>query len=183
MILQVDMKDIVVDDLKFVHIYNRYYNTVFSGAYNISNKIQDAEDITIEVFMRVIRILDQIDEAEIDTDRFKHLMMKISKNTALNYVKKAYRQRIYSEVFECNMATKATEDIVIESENYQQLMALIQELDEIYRDVFILRMVYQLKASETAAILNISEANVHTRLARARAMLQKRLKVRGIYGP
>jgi RNA polymerase sigma-70 factor (ECF subfamily) len=51
----------------------------------------------------------------------------------------------------------------------------IEQLPDIYQQVFLLRDVEELSISETAEALNISISSVKVRLHRARMMLQKQL--------
>ena len=53
--------------------------------------------------------------------------------------------------------------------------ATVEELPDIYRQVFLLRDVEELNSNETAKVLNLSIPIVKVRLHRARVMLQKRL--------
>lgn len=52
----------------------------------------------------------------------------------------------------------------------------LSELPEDYRMVFSLREMNGLSVSESAALLNISEANVKVRLNRAKFMLRKEVE-------
>ena len=54
-------------------------------------------------------------------------------------------------------------------------MLALNELDEKYRFVFILRDIEEMSITETAEALGITEANVKIRLLRARLMLRERL--------
>jgi RNA polymerase sigma-70 factor (ECF subfamily) len=54
----------------------------------------------------------------------------------------------------------------------------VEELDEPYRLVFVLREVQQLSTEETAESLQISEDNVKVRLHRAKAMLRETMLAR-----
>jgi RNA polymerase sigma-70 factor (ECF subfamily) len=51
----------------------------------------------------------------------------------------------------------------------------VEDLPDIYRQVFLLRDVEELNVNETATALNISAPAVKVRLHRARMMLQKQL--------
>ena len=53
--------------------------------------------------------------------------------------------------------------------------ATVEELPDIYRQVFLLRDVEELNSNQTAKVLNLSISIVKVRLHRARVMLQKRL--------
>ena len=52
----------------------------------------------------------------------------------------------------------------------------LQQVPSDYRMVFSLREINGLNVSETAEVLNISEANVKVRLNRAKAMLRKEVE-------
>ena len=60
-------------------------------------------------------------------------------------------------------------------ETVRLLEEALEELDDKYRLVFILRDIEELSTRQTAEILEISENNVRVRLIRARLMLRERL--------
>lgn len=64
------------------------------------------------------------------------------------------------------------------SQMKQILENAISSLPDAYRSVLVLRDVQEMGTSETAAVLDISEENVKTRLHRARTMLRKKLYLR-----
>jgi RNA polymerase sigma-70 factor (ECF subfamily) len=57
----------------------------------------------------------------------------------------------------------------------QLLQEAIEQLPDIYRQVFLLRDVQEMNINETAEALKISVPSVKVRLHRARMMLQKHL--------
>ncbi|QNI34730.1 sigma-70 family RNA polymerase sigma factor [Alloacidobacterium dinghuense] len=64
----------------------------------------------------------------------------------------------------------------VEREEVRNLIQLaVEQLPDIYRQVFLLRDVEELTISETAEALNVSIPSVKVRLHRARLMLQKQL--------
>jgi RNA polymerase sigma-70 factor (ECF subfamily) len=71
---------------------------------------------------------------------------------------------------------KQSPDDLIHSREINQLLATaLDTLDEKHRVVFLLRDVEGLSIQETAAALNLSEANVKVRLLRARLQLREQL--------
>lgn len=64
---------------------------------------------------------------------------------------------------------------VIEKDEYERIVQYIRELPDKYKNVCYLKYVSNLDENEIAQTLNISYANVATRLHRARKMLQKRI--------
>jgi RNA polymerase sigma-70 factor (ECF subfamily) len=57
----------------------------------------------------------------------------------------------------------------------------IENLPDIYRTVFVMRMVEEMSTADTAEVLNLSQDVVKTRLRRARALLRE--KLRAAVGP
>lgn len=175
MVILCDMIDRAEDKSKFARIYSLYKYTMYSVAYDISRCVEDAEDIVEESFIKVIGILKNIDEADIERPRCKNLMITITKNTAIDFFRKTEKEIQYIETVQ---ASKSVEDLYIETEDYQKLIAVINELDEKYRDVLRLRLLHHLTAKETGRILNVTEFTVNTRFMRAKSMLNEKLKGR-----
>jgi RNA polymerase sigma-70 factor (ECF subfamily) len=63
-----------------------------------------------------------------------------------------------------------------QSELSKALNNMLDELPSAFRDVLILIDVYELDYVETAQSLNISMGTVKSRLARARLLMQKKIK-------
>jgi RNA polymerase sigma factor (sigma-70 family) len=82
-----------------------------------------------------------------------------------------YERRLYSVA----LWKESPEQIAIRREAAELVSAALDELDDKYRLVFLLRDVEGLSTAETAEALEISEANVKVRLLRARLMLRERL--------
>lgn len=163
---------------KLGRIYNTYKNTMFAVALDITKSIDDAEDVVSESMVKVIGILDKISDDSIGTKKCRNLMITISRNTAIDCLRKAKRQAEVAEYERVEELPKSAEEIIIETENYNELMACIDGLDVIYREVMQLKLVYQLNSKEIVNILNISEANVNTRYTRGKQMLKKMLEER-----
>ena len=175
MIILCDMIDRAEDKSKFARIYSLYKYTMYSVAYDISKCVEDAEDIVEESIIKVIGILKKIDEADIERPRCKNLMITITKNTAIDFIRKTEKEIQYIEAVQ---ASKSVEELYIETEDYQELIAVINELDEKYRDVLRFRLLHHLTAKETGRILNVTEFTVNTRFMRAKSMLNEKLKGR-----
>ena len=64
---------------------------------------------------------------------------------------------------------------VSDEEFRQALKVALDDLDEKYRSVFVLRDLEELSTARTAEILKLSESNVKVRLMRARLFLRDRM--------
>lgn len=182
MIILCDMIDNPENLSKFQRIYKRYHNMMYLVAYDILKNVHDAED-TVEIsLIKVIEILNKINADDIDKPRGKNLMITITKNSALDHKKKFESKIIPQEYVENYRVDKSAEEIYVNMENYQELMECINELDDKYKDVFRLKVIYELSSKEIGNLLNITEQNVNMRYMRAKTMLKQKLEERGIHG-
>lgn len=161
---------------KLHDIYSRYKNTMYSVAYDISKNFYDAEDIVETSLMKLMDILDKIDPREIPTSRCKNLVITITKNTAIDLLRKTARESMTGEIIESRHSSKSAEDLHIEHENIRNILKGIEALDEIYRDVLRLKGLLRMSSKEAAQILNVNEFCVNTRYMRAKRLLAKELE-------
>lgn len=176
MIILCDMIDSTENLSKFHRIYEKYKNTMYIVAYDISKNSHDAEDIVENSLIKVIDMLNAIDSDDIDKPRGKNLMITITKNTAIDFLRKSEHIPIPHEFIEDQRTDKNIEDLYIEMENYQEVISCIDEMADKYRDVLRLKVLYHLNSKEIGKILNISESNVNVRFMRARAILAQKLE-------
>lgn len=163
------------DMSKFLRLYEKYKRMMYSVAYDISKNTHDAEDIVENSLIKVIEILHSIDAGDIDKSRGKNLMITITKNTAIDHTRKNENKVIPCDYMEQLQNGKSAEELYIDMENYQEVIAYLDKLEEKYRDVLRLRILHGLNAKETGKLLGITEYNVNTRFMRAKAMLAQRL--------
>ena len=161
---------------KFQRIYEKYKNTMYSVAYDILKNSHDAEDIVETSLIKVIDILNKIDDDEIGSSRCKNLMITITKNTAIDYIRKSENGPVPYDNIETQRSYKSAEELFIEMERYRDVILCIDQMDDKYRDVLRLKILHQLNSKETGKILNISECNVNMRFMRAKVILAKILK-------
>lgn len=157
---------------KFQRIYDQYKNMMYWVAYDITKNTHDAEDVVQLSLIKLIDILYRIEEEEIGRSRCKNLLITITKNTAIDHLRKASHAPIPFETVEKPDTSRSAEDLYIETEDYKKLIQCIDKLDEKYTE----RLLHHLSARETAKILNISEFNVNTRLLRAKRLLAELLR-------
>lgn len=163
---------------KIQRIYEEYKNTMFIVAYDISKNPYDADDIVADSMIKVMGILSTIDLEDIDKRRRKNLMITITKNTAIDFLRKKENMPIPYEYIENQRTDKSMEERYIEIEEYESVMSCINEMDDKYRDVLRLRVLHHLNSKEIGEILHISEHNVNVRFMRAKAILAKKLEER-----
>ena len=151
-------------------LYQLFFGYAMSIALRYSNQKAEAEDIMNDAFYKVFSRIDQYD-VEYD---FKKWFRSILINTAIDFHRKYKKLKI----------TSTEEDMQPESEDntgwkkllYEDLLKEIQNLPPVYRIVFNLHAIDGFKHHEIAQQLNISVGTSRSNYARARKMLQNRLR-------
>jgi RNA polymerase sigma-70 factor (ECF subfamily) len=161
----------------FEELVERYKKLIFTIVYRIIGHYQDAEDITQEVFLTVFKKLYQFDSGK----RFKPWIQRIAINTTITALRK--KQKVinisYDENLEKDFDLNASSKIpdpqteVEKQELHMEINSALQELNEGYRIILMLRYQMDLNNSEISDILNVSREIVEVRLHRARKALRK----------
>lgn len=97
MIALCNMIDSAESRSKFKRIYESYKTTLYAVAINIVKNHHDAEDIVEEALIKVIDILDDIEEDMIGTPKCKNLMITIAKHQAIDHWRKQKRIPVPTE--------------------------------------------------------------------------------------
>lgn len=174
------VKCVLAGDTSMFEILMRRHNQrLYRVACAILRNDAEAEDLIQDTYVRAYQHLSQFEGRA----KFSTWLTRIAVNEALA---RRRRQGLYKELDPMSehqgekmdrfvSATPSPEQQVSSSETLQLLERAVATLPEIYRTVFVLRDVEDMDTGDTAAVLNISEENVKTRLHRARALLRKRL--------
>ncbi|HWX53447.1 MAG TPA: sigma-70 family RNA polymerase sigma factor [Verrucomicrobiae bacterium] len=156
-----------------------YERAVYVSALAIVRNPADAEDCAQDAFLKAFRHL----EAFRGESRFGSWLVRIVLNEAKMKLRKL-RPGLYESLDET-----AGEDsdyiprdlgdwraIPSESLELKEVRAVlvqaVEDLPEIYREVFVLRDVQGMNVADTAQLLDVSEAVVKTRLLRARLRMR-----------
>ena len=159
-----------------------YEQSVYMMALSYMKNEADAEDVAQEAFVRAFRHLSSF-RAEA---KFSTWLISITLNEARSRLRRQSVVRMDSldepldgEKGISPALLRDWREIPSEVVEREELRKLIQQavenLPDIYREVFLLRDVEELNINETAEALNISIPSVKVRLHRARMMLQKQL--------
>jgi RNA polymerase sigma-70 factor (ECF subfamily) len=169
----------------FETLIHRHERRIYGLARRLTGRDQDAEDVTQQTFLSVIKNLKDFREKA----AFATWLTTIAVNAALKMMRKhsglpttsldeatapdAGGQIPHPEYI---ADWRETPDRLAQrAETHQLLDAAIVELDPGHRAVFLLRDVEDLSVKDTSKALGISEANVKVRLLRARMQLRERL--------
>jgi RNA polymerase sigma-70 factor, ECF subfamily len=167
----------------FYDLVRPYERLVYATAISISKNPADAEEIAQEAVLKAFSNLASFR----GESKFSTWLVQITYNEARLKLRKAH-PHLYESIDD----QKVTEDgdyfprdfadwrpipsELLEAREMQQaLQKAIDSLSPRYREVLILRDLQNLSIKETTIILGVSEANVKSRLHRARLLLRDRL--------
>ncbi|MGC2184861.1 MAG: sigma-70 family RNA polymerase sigma factor [Terriglobales bacterium] len=167
----------------FYELVRPYERAVFLAALSLVKNDADAEDVAQEAVLKAFKNLARFRQEA----KFSTWLIQISINEAKMKLRKE-RRHLYESIDEGQQREDGDyipKDFAdwreIPSEALEQkelrcaLTKALDSLPEKYRTVLILRDVQHLSITETAQVLGLSEANVKTRLCRARLQMRDAL--------
>lgn len=167
----------------FVQLVRPYERAVYLSALSILKNEADAEDVAQEAVLKAFKNIMRFRQEA----KFSTWLIQITINEAKMKLRKDRRHLYESldDTQENEQGDYIPRDFAdwreIPSESLEQrelrqaLKKALEALPEKYRTVLILRDVEHLSISETAKLLGLSEANVKTRLSRARLQMRDAL--------
>lgn len=165
----------------FEKLYLSYRSVMYSVAFSILQDASDAEDAVHDTFLSIAaRQMPLLSRIEDETDRQSYIL-KATRNTALNMLKKDVRRLPTEAIYEREQFDPSNEpddgfiDFICMKHNYKQVVAAIRRLDKKYSDVLYYHFVLGFTAMEIA---KIQEKNVNTikkQLVRGKKLLLEEL--------
>jgi len=147
-----------------------YGDDVWNFAFSICRRVDLAQDITQDVFLKVYRRLGTFrGESSVKT-----WLLTITRNTALDYMRSSlFRRVMFVENVALPGANRSAETEAIEKMNIRDIWKLVLKLPAKYREVLILSAHHRLSIKEIAEILGVSVGTVKSRLHHARLKVSK----------
>lgn len=162
-------------------VFREYAPRVFHLARRMLGNQQDAEDVTQDVLLQVVRKLDTFR----GESQFPTWLHRVTVNAALALRRKRSRheeKQLVDPLDRFDDDGKHTHHVrpwlsrpdqpLMDEERKQVIEKAISELPEAYRDVLVLADVEQLANAEIGEMLGLSVAAVKSRLHRARLMMR-----------
>ena len=151
-------------------LYQRYRVDVFRYLYYRVGDIQAAEDLTSEVFIRMIRALDRYHQRDV---AFEAWLFQIARNLAIDHHRKM-KVRNHLPLDE-NLVSDASDvgEAVELGLTSDMLLKALAKLTDVQRDVLILRFVNRMRIAQVAQMLHKSENAVKANQRRGLIALRK----------
>lgn len=163
------------DPVRIEELYDEFRNDVYHFSLYFTNNKQEAEDITQETFIKVMKNLHQLK----DESKKKTWILSIAKNTAIDLIRKQKLINFLPQLLFGNGLNVATNDTqLVNTENWNELQKAILTLKPHYRSIVILRGLKELSVKETAVIIGCNESKVRVDFHRAIILLKKNLSIK-----
>jgi len=165
----------------FEELVTRYEDKIFRLTMNITGNREDAEDAMQDAFLKAFSHLENFH----GDSRFYTWLVRIAANEALMRLRRRRPNH-----FSIDQPTESDSDLMpreleewspnpeqryAQSEIDNIISTLLEQLEDEYRIVLVLRDVEELSTQETADALGISLSAVKSRLLRARLKLREKL--------
>jgi RNA polymerase sigma-70 factor, ECF subfamily len=151
---------------------------IFLLIYRVVGNVDDAQDLTQEVFIKALQRQDQIR----DPDKAAHWLSRVATNTAIDFLRRHGRVS-FSDIDDVpDTLTASTgespEQAVLRGERERYLEGGLNTLTDRERTALLLRDVEGLPAEEVAVQLKCSKATVRSHIANARTKFRRYLEKR-----
>lgn len=161
---------------KFEYLYAKYKNLMFYKAWEILKDHMLAEDAVSEAYLRVYKNLHKIDDPA--SNRSISFIVTIVRNTALTLLKQA-RPGAVESYEEDQPDTFDLEQTVFAQVSEQRIYEILNGMDEVSRNVFLLKYAHDFSHKEIAAQLGMTENNITVKLHRVKKKLADMLVKEG----
>lgn len=154
-------------------LYRHYFPRILAYvAYRVESR-QDAEDLTSEIFLKVVQSIDQFEYR--GAGSFAGWIFQIARNTVNQFYRADGRgaASLLDALPELASPAPAPDEALSQKERWQWLEAALDTLTPRRREIILLRFASGLRNQEIAQVLNLDERTVASHLCRALADLQQ----------
>ena len=169
-----------LDNKDFEKLYNQYNMLVYNLALNYLQNIEDAEEITQDVFIQINNSLSNFQEKS----SLKTWIYRITINKCLDFIKHKNSQKRFfifgkksqNEFEISNVSNFEHPGILLENKEKSKLLfEIINELGENQKTAFLLSKVDGLSNPEIAEIMKLSVSSVESLVFRAKSTLKEKI--------
>ncbi|MDI6717322.1 MAG: sigma-70 family RNA polymerase sigma factor [Actinomycetota bacterium] len=159
-------------------LYDNYLPHVFRYIYYQVNDRTIAEDLTSETFLKMLSAISDFRE---DGKSFYPWLLRIAKNTTLDYLRSKYNQSqvlLDEEIEELFFDSRNRADLehtVITSLDAEEVRKAVARLTEEQQQVLLLKFTMGLSNAEVAKVLDKTEGSIKSLQVRALASLKRLL--------
>ena len=172
------------DNAAMERLYNETYPKLRAVTVSILKNEDDAEDIIQDTYIKAFSTLKQLDDAS----KFDAWLCRIASNKCKDYLKK-HKPVLFSDMgsgdededpYEWSIEDESgaynPEEVAITDDTRRQLMELINSLPDEQRICLVYYAVEEMKISEIAQMMEVSESTVKSRLKYAKDKMKTKIE-------
>jgi len=164
------------EDAAISALVDQYAGALYRVAYSVLRNSTDAEDAVQEAFLRVLRHRDTLDEVR----DHRVWLIRIVWNIVLDRKRRAKTRPETDDVSELARVLPSkglsAEELAAAAEHHAHVLKCVEQLPAKEREVLLLSAFEELTSVEIAAVLDITESSVRSRLFRARNLMAELLE-------
>lgn len=152
-------------------LYKQYYSKLLAFINSKVHNKEDAKDILSEVFIKIYKKIDDLDNNE----KLTSWIYAITRNTIIDFYRKSNKTLPYQEYNEEHITDDTKESSSVHDELSNCLKPMINSLLTKYKEVLLLSEIKGLKQSEIAQQLNLTPANTKSLIYRGKKKIKEKL--------
>jgi len=176
------------DDSAWEALLGVYTRKIYNLCYRFTGRVEEAEDVTQEVFIKVFQTLKSYDAAQ---GSFSTWLNRVARNHLVDHYRRTRKDRVTSSLEDEMPAAQETPSphmeptVQVESRERREILQLaLDKLSPDLREAVILRDLHDLDYEEIARVLKVPQGTVKSRINRGRLELGRVLKrMEGMRGP
>jgi RNA polymerase sigma-70 factor (ECF subfamily) len=176
------------EDSAWESLLRGYTRKIYNLCYRFTGRVEEAEDVTQEVFIKVFQTLKSYDAAQ---GSFSTWLNRVARNHLVDHYRRTRKDRVTSSLEdELPMAEEKPSPHLepagqVESRERREILQLgLDKLSPDLREAVILRDLHDLDYEEIALVLKVPQGTVKSRINRGRLELGRVLKrMEGMRGP
>ena len=176
------------DDSAWEALLRVYARKIYNLCYRFTGRVEEAEDVTQEVFIKVFQTLKSYDAAQ---GSFSTWLNRVARNHLVDHYRRTRKDRVTSSLEDEMPAAQERPSPhmeptgQVESRERREILQLaLDRLSPDLREAVILRDLHDLDYEEIALVLKVPQGTVKSRINRGRLELGRVLKrMEGMRGP
>jgi len=176
------------EDSAWEALLRAYTRKIYNLCYRLTGRVEEAEDVTQEVFIKVFQTLKTYQAAQ---GSFATWLNRVARNHLVDHYRRARKDRVTSsledELTEAEQKPSQQTEPTGQVESRERREVLQMALDKLspdLREAVILRDLHDLDYEEIAQVLRVPQGTVKSRINRGRLELGRVLKrMEGMRGP
>ena len=176
------------EDSAWEALLRSYTRKIYNLCYRFTGRVEEAEDLTQEVFIKVFQTLKSYDAAQ---GSFSTWLHRVARNHLVDHYRRTRKDRVTSSLedelpaAEEKLSPHIEPTSQVESRERREILQLaLDKLSPDLREAVILRDLHDLDYEEIALVLKVPQGTVKSRINRGRLELGRVLKrMEGMRGP